>query len=101
MILFEELCGKLTNQSAASDNYQKLPAEANSHTKSQSSKVLATTTALCMHSVVLGLVLASTLYMGTYGENKSLGVIIMLALLIHKVPEAVGYGQFLIESQCS
>ena len=67
-----------------------------------------TTVALCVHSLAEGVAMGASLYLGnghghSHGNDdhdaehgSSVGLMITLALFLHKAPEAAGYGTFLV-----
>jgi zinc transporter ZupT len=36
-----------------------------------------------------------------FGKNSQLGTIVVVALLMHKAPEAIGFGTFLVDKKCT
>lgn len=60
-------------------------------------KVLTATAGLCAHSIADGVALGASLFM-SFEESASMGLgySVIIALLIHKVPEALSFGSYLI-----
>ena len=66
---------------------------------------------MCIHSAAEGLSIAGTLFsklvqlfylwlVSLYG-NSGIGMMVVIALLVHKAPEAIGYGLFLEHNSCT
>lgn len=73
--------------------------------KSQSA--LLTTVALSVHSLVEGVAMGASLYLGQIEKTENeasgssqVGFMIMIALFLHKGPEAAGYGTFIVHMNC-
>ena len=41
------------------------------------------------------------LLVSLFGKNSQLGTIVVVALLMHKAPEAIGFGTFLVDKKCT
>jgi len=54
-----------------------------------------TTIGLVIHSIADGLALGASLYLSEAGGAKGLGIVIFIAILMHKSPTAIGFGTFL------
>ena len=63
--------------------------------------VLITTIGLAIHSLADGAALGASLYLESFGETKGLGMIIFLAIMLHKAPASLGFGTFLQHQGCS
>lgn len=57
--------------------------------------MLITTIGLAIHSLADGAALGSALYLESFGETTGLGMIIFIAIMLHKAPASVGFGTFL------
>ena len=58
--------------------------------------VFITTIGLAIHSLADGAALGASLYLESFGEsNAGLGMIIFIAIMLHKAPASVGFGTFL------
>jgi len=53
-----------------------------------------------MHSLIEGVAMAASLYLSASGQNKEVGLLISLALFLHKAPEAAGFGSYLAFANC-
>ena len=53
------------------------------------------TIGLCVHSIADGIALGASLYLSFNSEEHALGITVLLALLLHKIPESLGFGSFL------
>lgn len=62
---------------------------------SANKQVKVATYGMCIHSAAEGLSLGASLFLSIFGQG-SLGLIVVLALLLHKAPESIGYGTFLL-----
>ena len=63
---------------------------------------LLTTIALCVHSLAVGVSMGASLYLSQQSEkagSSSVGIMIVIALFLHKAPEAAGYGTFIVAMQ--
>jgi len=75
-----------------------------------------TTIALCVHSLAEGVAMGASLYLGQAGHGhshgdhgaetveeeggSSVGLMITLALFMHKAPESAGFGTFIVGMNC-
>ena len=67
------------------------------HNHGDSGTIVVTTTGLVLHSAADGIALGASLFISTKSiANGSLGVIVFMAVLLHKVPAAIGFGSFLL-----
>lgn len=57
--------------------------------------MLITTIGLAIHSLADGAALGSALYLESFGETTGLGMVIFIAIMLHKAPASVGFGTFL------
>jgi zinc transporter 9 len=50
---------------------------------------------LCVHSVADGIALGASLHMAISESANGLGPAVLVALMLHKIPEALGFGSYL------
>lgn len=63
--------------------------------------VLITTIGLAIHSLADGAALGASLYLESFGESQGLGMIIFIAIMLHKAPASLGFGTFLQHQGCT
>jgi len=69
---------------------------AHEHYHGDSGNILVSTIGLIIHSVADGLALGASLFLDQKSQNASgLGMLIFIAILLHKAPAAIGFGTFL------
>jgi len=54
-----------------------------------------------IHSMADGCALGASLFLSTQLEGSSLGIVIFFAVLMHKIPTAIGFGTFLVHEGLS
>ena len=54
-----------------------------------------------MHAVADGVALGSSLFMSFYQDAHGVGTSVMIALIVHKIPEAFGFGSYLAVKKLS
>lgn len=69
-------------------------------TSTNSTQVKVATYGMCIHSAAEGLSLGASLFVSFFGQG-SLGLIVVMAILMHKAPESIGYGSFLTDHNVS
>ena len=60
--------------------------------------VTVTTIGLVIHSMADGAALGSSLFLARSGTGSSLGMVVFLAIMFHKLPSSLGFGTFLMHS---
>lgn len=93
---------KENRQKKNEDGFQSQVNEADK-TTDQADKhadVFVTTTGLAIHSFADGAALGASLFLGEIGndEGSSLGLVIFVAIMLHKLPSSIGFGTFLLHS---
>lgn len=53
---------------------------------------------MAIHSLADGAALGASLYLDSFGETDSLGLLIFFAIMLHKAPASIGFGTFLRHS---
>ena len=105
MVLIEEAMASYF-RSRQPEDYAQLPG------RESMKQVQVTTLGMCIHGLAGGLAIAASLsskflfsdvifcQVGLFGGNSLVGLIVLLALSFHKIPEATGYGLFLEQQRC-
>ena len=76
------------------------PDQNNDETKVSKKSVFITTFGLVVHSFADGAALGSGLYLSSLGQAEGLGMIIFLAIMLHKAPATLGFGSFVHHQGC-
>jgi zinc transporter ZupT len=63
--------------------------------------VVTTTTGLVVHSLAEGVAMGASMYMTFSDRASSMGAMVIFAIFIHKMPEAIGFGTFLTHKNVS
>lgn len=82
------------------------------HTKSRelasqvegaSTTVAVTTAGLCFHSMAEGVAMGASQYLGaiSQGAKSALGATVVIALFIHKIPESIAFGSYLVHQMAT
>lgn len=60
--------------------------------------VAITTAGLCFHSMAEGVAMGASQYLGAIsdGNKQAVGATVVVALFIHKIPESVAFGSYLV-----
>lgn len=104
MLLINELfshehnhdCENETNNTAVGNQTEENQEQAKKlKAKDMTKQAIMATFGLCVHSVADGVALGASLYLSFNQEESALGITVLLALLLHKVPESAGFGSFL------